>query len=224
MLNTLMKASVCALLTALTIVALQVNLVLAQFGEMASATQQELAQTTAEAQAALVDSQAVLASIRGTTETVRKSAVEQMGYYEAVGRRSAEAIARLELLIAHTDTRLERMTGALEQASSHASESLDQVGALATSMSGDLDGVAQKSGDLIDQTATTVSQLDRRLADRRIDQITTSLSEASQHTAQATANVAEATGYIRDMLSPARKSFWRRLLELMIPRPTVRVN
>ena len=76
----------------------------------------------------------------------------------------------------------------------------------------------------MEASTLAVSELHSRLADDRLDQIASSLADSSHNTAQATANMAEATGYLRDLLSPAKKSFWRRLLELMIPRPTVRVN
>jgi hypothetical protein len=46
----------------------------------------------------------------------------------------------------------------------------------------------------------------------------------SQNAEQATANISEATGYLRDMLSPKKKSFWRWLLELAIPRPTLELK
>jgi len=50
------------------------------------------------------------------------------------------------------------------------------------------------------------------------------LETATAEAAEASRNTAEATGYIRDMLSPTKKSFWRRVLELLIPRPTVSVK
>jgi hypothetical protein len=68
-----------------------------------------------------------------------------------------------------------------------------------------------------------VEQASGRLSDGRLGQIADALVIASQKASEATANTAEATGYIRDMLSPHRKSFWRRLLDLLIPRPTVDV-
>lgn len=214
---------VCGLLAALTMLCVQLSFLLTQVSEIAGSAESELVKTAREAQSALLYSQAVLTSVRGTTEAVRKSAVEQMGYYEAAGRRSAAALARLELLISHTDARLERMTAAFESSSVHANENIDQIGMLAGSVRKDLDGLSQRGENLVEVSTSAVERLDQHLADDRLNQIADALSQSSQNTAQATANVAEATGYMRDILSPARKSFWRRLLELLIPRPTLSV-
>jgi len=223
MLDNLKHSLICGLLAALTVVCVQLSFLVTQVSEIAGSAEDELVKTAREAQSALLYSQAVLTSVRGTTETVRKSAVEQMGYYEAAGRRSAAALARLELLISHTDARLERMTAALENSSVHANKNIDQIGMLAASVREDLDGLTQSGENLVDASTATVERLDHHLADDRLNQIADSLSQSSQNTARATANVAEATGYMRDILSPARKSFWRRLLELLIPRPTLSV-
>ena len=221
--NSLRNGLACALLASLTVAALQLTFLLAQAGEIARTAENELLRASGQAQATLLYSQAVLASIRGTTETVRKSSIEQMGYYEAVGRRSSMALARLELLIAHSDARMERMTQALENSSARANQSMDQIGSLAVSLREDLHELSAQGTKLAEASTAAVARLDQRLADQRLDQITSSLAASSENAAQATAHVAEATGYIRDMLSPKRKSFWRRLLELLIPRPTVSV-
>ncbi len=221
--NSVKHILVCGLLAVLVVVALQLTYLLTQAGELARSAELEMRRTTREAQATLVYSQAVLASIRGTTETVRKSAVEQMGYYEATGRRSAMALARLEILITHTDARMERITQALERSSTHADESISQISALAASAREDLHDLADHSLELVEASTESVKHVNTRLADGRLDQIASSLAESTESTAQAAANVAEATGYVRDILSPKRKGFWRRLLELLIPRPTVSV-
>ena len=222
--TTLKNGLICGLLLIGCIVGLQASYLLGQLGGKLNATEQELQQTNREAQQTLQDAQAVLTSMRGTTETVRKSAVEQMGYYEATGRRSALALARLELLIEHTDSRMERATEAIETTAAHAAGNLDQIGALAAATRADLDRLTEGSAGLMDASTAAVQQLDARLADARLDQVATSLVQSSDNTAQATANMAAATGYIRDLLSPAQKRFWRRLLELLIPRPTVGVK
>jgi hypothetical protein len=69
-----------------------------------------------------------------------------------------------------------------------------------------------------------VQQLNARLGDERFDQMAGALAASSENTLRASANVAEATGYVRDMLSPAKKSFWRKVVELLIPRPQVSVG
>ena len=223
-LETLRNGLSCALLAIACIVALQISFLLRQLSTGLETAEQELRATSRQAQDTLLYAQAVLTSVRGTTETIRKSAVEQTGYYEAIGRRSALALGRLDLLISHTDARMERITAALENSATEAGQSLDQFGTLAASARQDLEQVSKQAGELAAASTTTVQQLDQRLADDRLDHIASSLAQSSQNTAQATAHIEEATGYIRDMLSPARKSFWRRLLELLLPRPTVGVR
>jgi hypothetical protein len=206
------------------IVGLQISNLLIQFGSGVQAAEAELSATNREAQATLVYAQAVLASVRGTTETVRRSAVEQTGYYEAAGRRSAMAVARLEILITHTDARMERITQAVETSSKRADENMDQFGFLAASASENLGELSQQGVELLKASTATMERVDQRLDDERLDQIASALAETSESTALATANVAEATGYVRDILSPNRKGFWRRLLEFLIPRLTVNVR
>jgi hypothetical protein len=167
--------------------------------------------------------QAVLSSVRGTTETVRKSAVEQMGYYEAAGRRGAMALARLEILIGRADAHMERITQAFERSSQHADESIEHIGALAASARADMRELAEKGTELLGSSTEAVEQARDRLTDGRLDHIADALVVTSEKASEATGNAAEATGYLRDILSPHRKSFWLRLLELLIPRPTVSV-
>lgn len=201
----------------------QVTFFLAQLSETTARMERAAMSATTELQATAQYVQALLVSARGTTETVRRSAVEQMGYYEAIGRRSARTLARLELLITHTDARMERITQTLEGASTSAQENLVQIGSLAASARGDLHELTEESIELIEASTATIERAEERLADGRLDQIASSLAVTSENAAQATAHVAEATGYVRDILSPQRKGFWRRLLELLIPRPTVSV-
>jgi hypothetical protein len=210
---------ITALLLLGCILGLQATSLMVQVASLLQTAEQELLATSREAQATLIRSQAVLASVRGTTETVRESAVHQMGYYEAMGRRSASALARMELFIQRMDTRMERATTSLEDTSAHASQSFHQAGTLLSSLRSDAAEIAKQSHELMESSTSAVRELHSRLADDRLDRMAAAIAESSEYTAQASANVAEATGYVRDMLSPARKSFWRRLLDLLIPRP-----
>lgn len=211
---------ICGLLVAGIVIELQVSAYLAQVSEATTRMFAEGEALSEEVRAATQYAQGVLASVRGTTETVRKSAVEQMGYYEAIGRRSALALARLDILVNHADDRMERMARALEGISAHAQQNMDQVGLLAASAQEDIHGLSVHGTKFLVTSTATMQRVDQRLADEHLDQIVNSLAETSEKAAESTANVAEATGYVRDILSPKRKSFWRRLLELLIPRPT----
>jgi ABC-type transporter Mla subunit MlaD len=217
------QALFCGLLLAGTIVCLQISAYLAQLSEATAQLEARTVDLTEEVRTTMQNAQAVLSSVRGTTETVRKSAVEQMGYYEAAGRRGSAVLARLEILIARTDARMERITQALEGASESANESMAQVGALAASTRKDLGELAEQGRELMQASTESMELVSARLGDSRLDQIANSMATSTENAAEATANVAEASGYVRDMLSPTRKSFWRRLLELLLPRPTVNV-
>jgi hypothetical protein len=215
-LDLIQQALFCGLLLAGIIACLEISAYLAQLSEATAQMEARAVDLAEEVRTTMQNAQAVLSSVRGTTETVRKSAVEQMGYYEAAGRRGSAALARLEILITRTDARMERITQALEGSSERANESMAQVGALAASTRKDL-------GELMQASTESMELVSARLGDSRLDQIADSLATSTENAAEATANVAEATGYVRDMLSPTRKGFWRRLLELLIPRPTVNV-
>ena len=84
--------------------------------------------------------------------------------------------------------------------------------------------VSQPLAGLIETTTATANSLNELASSPEIAGTLSSMNAATSHLAGATKNVEEATGYVRDMLSPTKKSFWRRLLELMIPRPTLGVR
>ena len=220
----LRNAFLTGLLFIACIAGLQMTYLLAQLSASARRMEAQFTETARQAQTTLLYSQAVLASVRGTTETVRKSAEEQMGYYEAVGRRSALALARLDLLIQHTDARTERITRAAEAMAGHTGEISRQVSSVAAAVGNDAHAVSAHAADLLAASTQAVQDLQGRISDPKLEQIAEAIAASSQNTAQATANVAEATGYLRDMLSPKKKSFWRWLLELAIPRPILGLN
>ncbi|OFW17629.1 MAG: hypothetical protein A3H27_16970 [Acidobacteria bacterium RIFCSPLOWO2_02_FULL_59_13] len=201
------------------IVGLQVSYLLVQAGKVLRTAELELQIASFQAQNTMLYAQAVLSSTRQTTEMVRKSAEYQLGYYEAMGRRTSLALAKLNLLIDHTDDRMERLTVAGEAALVAVQDSVDAMSR-----------PAEQLGVVLEAAAKTTAAVGRLAEDPSIplalsnlETSTESLALASAHTAEATARASEAIGSIRDMVSPAKKSFWRRLLELMIPRPSVNV-
>jgi hypothetical protein len=147
-----------------------------------------------------------------------------MGYYEAAGRRSALALADLDLLIRRTDQRLERIAQAAEAVSAEAGRAAYEAGALAGVLREQTQAIGSAGSELLAASTGAVQQLNARLGDERFDQMAGALAASSENTLRASANVAEATGYVRDMLSPAKKSFWRKVVELLIPRPQVSVG
>ncbi|MBI4460386.1 MAG: hypothetical protein HY648_10060 [Acidobacteria bacterium] len=215
--KTLQEALWMGLLLTGCTVGLQMSYLIAQAAQALNRFEEEFRATTRQAQAALLLSQAVLSSVRATTEIVRKSAEQQMGYYEAAGRRTSLVLGELALLVRHTDERMERITTASER-------ELDSLASLTDTAASQAKNVGEQSSVLLTAGTATVAALQKTAESRAIPQSLEHLEAASQNVEGATKAAEEAIGSIRDMLSPKKKSFWRRLLELMIPRPAVTVR
>lgn len=206
------------------IVGLQTSYLLVQAGKVLQRTEEEIAVTGAEVRTTLLYSQAVLSSARQTTELVRKSAEHQMGYYEALGRRTSLLLANLNILIGNANEHLGEL--------SEAALVTIGTGAHATvSITDDVDRVAARADAALAESERLLYEMRQTMAAPEIRGSLTALhgsamnlETATAEAAQASRNTAEATGYIRDMLSPTKKSFWRRVLELLIPRPAVSVK
>jgi hypothetical protein len=206
------------------LVGIQVSFLLAQVSGTLSAWNDAAMRMDHTAQETLLTAQSVLSSVRGTTEQVRRSAEHQLGYYEAVGRRTSNLIAEMTFLIRNADERLEELT--------RATNALLQNGAAATAEAG------KNFGSVTDQAGSTLAESERLITELRetaaapevrgsleaIEASAKNLATATAEAAEASRNTAEATGYIRDMLSPTKKSFWRKLFELLIPRPAIAVR
>jgi len=166
----------------------------------------------------------VLASARGTTEQVRRSAEQQLGYYEAVGRRTSNLLAEMTFLIRDANERMEEI--------SHATNVFLQSGAAVTAEAGeDFGGVAAQAEATLAESARLLAELRETAAGPEVreslDAIEASaknLETATAEAVEASRNTAEAAGYVRDMLSPKKKGFWRKLFELLIPRPAIAVR
>jgi len=203
---------------------LQVSCLLAQVSQTLSLWNAAAMRMNRTAQETLLTAQAVLASVRGTTEQVRRSAEHQLGYYEAVGRRTSNLIAEMTFLIRNTDERLEEIT--------RASNALLQNGAAVTAGAGEdfrrvteqADATLAESEQMLAELRGTAAAPEIRGSLEAIAATTKNLETATGAAAIAAENTAEATGYIRDMLSPKKKSFWRKLFELLIPRPAIAVR
>ena len=208
--RTLRNALQMGLLFLACLVGLQVSLLIRQAAEILNA----------QHGAAL----AVFTEAQSTMALARASLAEQQGYYrdsarhiKALTRTAAIDAVRFGRFIENMDMRLERLTLASERA-------LGSVESATESIRDQTEQVGNRSAALLEEAADAVSALDRLAADPALAQSLQNLEASSANLATTTAAAAEAAGHVRDMLSPAKKSFWRRLLELLIPRPTVRVN
>jgi len=86
-----------------------------------------------------------------------------------------------------------------------------------------IEAVSADSRQLLAQGATILDTVDERLKDPALTQTSANLAQSAANLERMSAAGAESAERVRDILSPKKRSFWMRLLELMIPRPTVRV-
>ena len=218
--TTLRNSLLIALLLIACIAGLQITFLLSQ----ASAT---LA-TTGTAAAGL------LTSAGDTLTLARSTLATQQGYYrdsashiKALTKAAAIDAVRFGRLleasqqtVEHTDARLERDA---ERITASIESSLDAARAAATAVADQTQNVGLETKTLLESATAATNSIGDLARDPSLKESLTNLAASTENLQQTTANAAEATGYIRDLLSPTKKSFWRRLLEMMIPRPTLRV-
>ncbi len=205
-----------ALLFSLLVAVVQMSIFLGHISEAGFRVETEFHQIAQKSQDTLVYGQAVLSSARSTLETVRKSAMVQAGYYEAVARRSATVLGKLTLLTERTDERMERLAAEAERTLISAAETTRQLNR-------QLEQLGSEGTRLLMESSETVKTLRGMAEDESITASTQNLENSSENLADAMESADEAMGYVRDMLSPTRKGFWRLLLEWMLPWPTVHV-
>ncbi len=75
-----------------------------------------------------------------------------------------------------------------------------------------------------DRTISILGHIDALASDNSLAATQREILALATHADGAAANIEQSTGYIRDMLSPTKTSFWKRLLFLLIPRPTFGVQ
>lgn len=172
-----------------------------------------LAVTATQVDATLRHAEALLASLRATAEAVRRSSVSQLGYYEAVGRRSSLLLAEATLLIRHADRDLRQLLRTTNQFLAHSQLRMDQLGAQLE--------LSARSADAAFQSAAHLSaRAQERLQSPAVSATLENLAAASDHLAASAAASAEVLHSLRAIVAPTRKGFWRRLLEAFIPRPS----
>lgn len=165
----------------------------------------------------------VLSKASATLDLSNTALKTQQGYY----RDSASHVKALTKAAAIDAIRFGRLlddAGAhLERISSAAEASLDSARAAASALAVQTEAVGNESRTLLQAGTETTRSVGDLARDSSIKKSLENLETSSENLNKTTVAAEEAMGYIRDMLSPTKKSFWRRVLELLIPRPTVRV-
>ncbi len=218
--SALHRALLAGLLLIACAVGLQVSFLLAQAGTILSDMHRQ--------------SHLALFSINQTLELVRQATREQRTYYKATGKALALTTIHLGRLVKHTDARLDRTEARLahltanmdkrsEQVSQAASRALDNFSVAALTLAGQTDTLGHQANLLLAASRGAVENLERLAGSPALVRSTENLERSTAHLEKTTAATAEAAGHVRDMLSPRKKSFWRRLLGLLIPRPSIPV-
>ncbi len=218
--SALHRALLAGLLLIACAVGLQVSFLLVQAGTILSDMHQQ--------------SHLALFSINQTLELVRQATREQRTYYKATGKALALTTIHLGRLVKQTNARLGRTEARLahltsnmdnrsEQVSQAASRALNNFSVAALTLAGQTDTLGHQANLLLAASRGTVENLERLAGSPALARSTENLERSTAHLEKTTAATAEAAGHVRDMLSPRKKSFWRRLLGLLIPRPSIPV-
>ena len=168
----------------------------------------------------------------------RAALAEQRIYYRALSRmavldanRLGKAIGAVEEAIRNEDIRLveshrqlDLLVAELQHTADAATGTVEQAGAASAALENEIGAVSAESRRLLAQGATVLATVEERLQDPSITQTSANLAQSFANLERMSAAAAESAEHVRDILSPKKGSFWIRLLELMIPRPTVRVG
>ncbi|MBI2818117.1 MAG: hypothetical protein HYX72_14375 [Acidobacteria bacterium] len=168
----------------------------------------------------------------------RSAMAEQRIYYRALSKmvvrdanRLGKAIGSAEQAIRNEDARLaeshrrlDDLVGELQHAANAGTDAIQQVGAASVALAREIDSVGGSSQQLLKQGTAVFSALNGRLKDPAVTEISAKLAQSSANLGRMSAAAADSAERVREILNPKARSFWIRLLELMIPRPTVRVG
>lgn len=168
----------------------------------------------------------------------RAAMAEQRIYYRALSKmvvldanRLGKTIGSVEQAIRNEDARLaeshrqlDQLVAELQHTASAGTETIQQTGAASAALAAQIDALGDSSQRLLAQGTAVLTTVDERLQDPAIAQTSANLAQSAANLERMSAAGAESAEHVRDILSPKKRSFWVRLLELMIPRPTVRVG
>lgn len=180
----------------------------------------------------------VLVRTEETLSIGRAALSEQRIYYRALSRmavldanRLGKAIGAVEEIVRNEDVRLSEshrqvdlLMAELQRTSAAATGSLEQAGVSSAALSAQIDAIGDNSQRLLEQGTAVLTTVQERLQDPALAQMSTNLAQSSENLERMSAAAAESAERVRDILNPRKRSFWIRLLEFLIPRPTVRVG
>jgi len=168
----------------------------------------------------------------------RATLAEQRVYYRALSKmvvkdanRLGKAITAVEDLVRGENARLAashqeagRLLAELRGTSRAGTDALAAAQAMTLRVNEQVGALSADSRELLAAGTRAVDQVEVRLKDPSLDATVANLAQSSANLERMSRAGAESAEAIRDVLKPTRKPFWRRLLELMIPKPTVRLG
>lgn len=209
--NNPIRALVCTCLMVAILLGARLIRLLSIIEAEVSRSSESLNLTTEQIRETLASAQSVLLSVRSTTEAVRRSSVSQLGYYEAIGRRTSYLLGETAILIRQTDARMERLTG-------QASDLLNQSASGVETVRKAVAATTETASKSLTAATDLAGIAQEKLESANIAPMVANLTTASENLAATSAATREAMDQVRMILAPTRKGFWRRLLEAFIPR------
>lgn len=180
----------------------------------------------------------VLVRMEETLSIGRAALSEQRVYYRALSRmavldanRLGKTIGAVEEIVRNEDARLaeshrqvDLLLAELQRTSAAATSTIEQAGAGSAALTAQVDAIGDNSQRLLEQGTAVLATVQERLQDPSLAQTSANLAQSSANLERMSAAAAESAEHVRDILNPKRRSFWIKLLEFLIPRPTVRVG
>ena len=159
-----------------------------------------------------------------TLDVIHQATIEQRRYHKAFARAAAIDAARLGKLIENTDRRVERITREIENTARASRAAMVKAGHAAAAAGVQAGDAGYELQLLLAAGRGALENVERLAGDPALHRAARGLEETAANSARASGAAAEAAGHLRDAVSPRRKSFWRVLIEWVLPRPTIPVR
>jgi septation ring formation regulator EzrA len=138
----------------------------------------------------------VTAQAGRASNVARLASAEQRVQLRAIGNQTEETLRAANRLIARADRNVNQ--GTLPALTEDLRQLHNSIAAL-----------TDDGREMIASTTATIDNAGALLADPAIGAAAKNLASASGHVDGTAANAEQATGYVRDLLKPAKRSFWK---------------
>lgn len=163
---------------------------------------------------------AALIQLGLATDEWRRASQHSSVISENVERLTDQENARL----AATHQRMDELLVELRGSASAGTVAIGRFGDAAGELGRQTAQVGNAANGLLADSGAVMKRFDGIVADPSIGATVGSLAAGTAHLEHSLAEWDELVGYWRDLFSPKKRSFWLRLLEFLLPRPTVKVG